>query len=74
MATRRYTGTIVDIHYDDRRGHATVTLELDRSGDVVTFNTNRRATAIHIESFFAVGDTGYISADPNTLLIDGYGK
>lgn len=72
MASRRYTGTITDIHYDDRRGHATVSIDV--RGTAYQFFTTRRPTAVHLESFFAVGDKGYIEADPNTLEIHGYGK
>lgn len=70
--TKRFSGLVTDVHVDDRRGHATITMTV--SGETHHFWTNLRGTAKYLDSFFQPGETGWIEADPKTDHIEGYGK
>lgn len=63
---------VEDVHVDSTRGHATIRITV--SGISHDLWTNKRSDAISLDSFFQPGEKGWVSADPNTGLIDGYGK
>jgi hypothetical protein len=71
MANRVYTGVVTDTHYDEGRGHFTVTIRM-QNGITESFWTTRKQQMRQGNSWCAVGMTVTIEANPRTGYIEGF--